>query len=844
MTCHSKHSLTSLLVCFVGGCLYAQESIPPRAIMVEPPAAPPRAIPAQPLQPGTSTPESPLQFPSESSAPDAPPRALPVEPSPSATPQTGDVIKLTPDTERYAPPDEVLFRAASGLYKEKLYHLAAPQFEAYLTRFPNGKDREAASFRLAESYNELGLDERARALYRRIVTEFQRGTFVGSAAYRLAESMVRSNDLEAARSYFELASSQLEDPKLKLAAIYRQARCLEMLGRPESARASYRKLLEIKEENPYREATLLALAQIAEKTGRKREAFDYFSSLAEDAEKPELRAESAVQAAVIASAIDKPDVAVELFRKALSLPVGGPWHGMARLGLLRIDYDASRFEQVIETFESNSDQFGDSLRAEVLLIVANSYSQLGQFSKAADLYADIIADYPNSTFAEDAAYQQLVALYSTDDPRLEPAVRTFLQNRSENAITAQARLLLAESLYKQERYQAAADEFLTLSTSALPGKFLPDVYYKLGWCMAKSERLPEAISAYSAFLDKFPSDRLAPNILAERGLAYQKIGEFKNALADFDRLAKDYAKTPQAEVALQQKGLIQGQLQDNDGMIITFERLLRDFPESTSAAQANYWIGWAKFENKDYAGCLTPLETSMKLAPDAYASRAALRILLAHYYLEDIDSAVAAAEVMDSLDNAPPIPAEVLMWLGEKLTEKRDFARAIQFLDPLASREAPVEPPAQAWLLLAQAHREMRAWDQAVAAASTYIQNSKTPADKAVGHLVIARARLESGNTQAAREEVAKVLQLQPEGLRNADGRLLEAEIDFAELRYADAAKGFQRIAVLYDDERIAPVALEKAYLALKKSGSGPEAEQVLNELRTRFPEYRLTQTD
>lgn len=840
--------ILSAIVAFLPGVVFApllraqQVETPPRAIPVTPPALPPRAIPVQPPPP----PAQPAASPTEAESPPASPapRVLPAETVPPGElnpPLGGEVIRLAPGSTAGIPADEVLFRAASGLYQDKLYHLAAPQFEAYLAKFPYGAQREAASFRLAECHREMGRDDLARSLYRRIITEFQRGPFVGSAAYRLAESMVRTNDLEAARSYFELAASHLDDPKLKMAAMFRQARCLEMLGRPESARASYRRLIEIKEENPYREATLLALAQIAEKTGRSKEAFDYYSSLAEDAVKPALRAECAVQAAVLASAQDKPELAGELYKKALAIPVEGPWHGMARLGLLRLDYDAGEYARLIETYEAAPEQFAESLRPEALILVANAHRQLRQFEKAADLYGQVMTDYPNSNFASEAAYQQLVALYSTDDPRLEPSVKTYLENHSDDDTSAQARLLLAETLYKQGRFEEAGAEFQTLSASALPGKFLPNVFYKLGWCMARAGKLPEAIAAYSAFLDKFPSNDLVPSILAERGLAYQQTGEFSKALADFDQLVDKFPKAPQAEVALQQKGLIQGQLQDNKGMVATFERLLADFPKSPAAAQANYWIGWAKFEDKDYAGCLGPLGRSVELAPETYASRASLRLLLAHYYLGDVRGTVEATDRLSQMENAPPVPAEVLLWLGERLSESGDHKNAIRFLQDLVDREGPVEPPAEAWLLLANAHRATSQWEQAVAAASTFIERSTSPADKARGHLAIAQARLESGNTQAARTEAARVMQLQPEGRLNADARLLEAEIDFAEMRFADAAKAFQRVAVLYDDETIAPAALEKAYLSLKRSGNGAEADQILNELRTRFPEYKLT---
>ncbi len=803
-----------------------------------------RGIPVEPTAPPESTPP-PRAIPVQPATPVQPTAPVIPEPAPDGrltTPQ-GDrnSIRVQPETGTLrASPDRVQFKVASNLYRDKLYELAAVEFERYLNRFPEGQFRDAAFFRLAECYRELGAELRSRELYRRIISVYGTGNFVGSAAYRLAEMLVRSNDLEAARSYFELAAANLEDPKLKLAATFRQARSLEMLGRPESARLAYRKLLQQEAENPYREATLQALAQIAKDTGRQKEAIGYYSSLAEDAIKPELRAESALAGALLASDLRDYQRATELFQKAIQIPIDGPWQKLARIGLLRVDYERGDFQKVVDTYTNVAQQNISTMEPEALILVGNSYRQLGQLKEASDIYEKIIADFPASKFASDASYQQLVSLYAIDDPRLLPSIDRFLANYSSGKNAAQVKLLKAEALYKQGELKQAGELFAELTAASLPNKFLPNVFYKAGWCLSQAGDFTPAIEYYSEFIERFGGNELLPAVLAERGLAYQKTTNLSSALDDFERVADEFPDSKQAEVALQQSALIRGQLKDNKGMVKAFQKLLSKFPQSAAAAQANYWIGWALFEEKNYQQAIPALQKSINLNQETYAERARLRILLAYYYEEDADNTAAMVDAMAATDEAARLPGEILSWLGEQFAARGNHQQAVKYLLQLTAGGNPMPIPVSSWLLLADCQTQLKNWDASLAAAGRAIEESKSPSEQADGYLAIARAHLGSGNTQQARVAVADAMSLQPEGTRNAEARMIEAEIEFSESRYSEAAKAFQRVAVLYDDEMMAPRALKRAYDALIKSGNTVEAGQILNEIRTRFPEYPL----
>ncbi|HET6408844.1 MAG TPA: hypothetical protein VFG14_13245, partial [Chthoniobacteraceae bacterium] len=86
-----------------------------------------------------------------------------------------------------------------------------------------------------------------------------------------------------------------------------------------------------------------------------------------------------------------------------------------------------------------------------------------------------------------------------------------------------------------------------------------------------------------------------------------------------------------------------------------------------------------------------------------------------------------------------------------------------------------------------------------------------------------------------------KTQELQPEGRLNALGRMLSGDATAAKGDWEAGAKIYLSVALVYDDPVITPQALEKAYHAYLKSGNEPQSKKVLNDLRSRYPEYQLS---
>ena len=786
-------------------------------------------------------------------APDAPVlRAQPVAqatPTPSGTPEdqldpTQNVIRLSPGASAI-PADISQINAANAYYAKKDWESAATEYERYLNLFPSGPERLSATYRLAESYRQLGNFNAAKKNYESLVFSLDDGDFVGPSAIRLADICFSEKNYTDALTFFRKASVRLKDPSLVLLAKFNAARCLEYQKFAEDALRAYEDVLTTKEANPFREAAMFAAARLAAASGRRSEAFSRLTMLRQETTRDAVRAEATVRIGLLLNDQGQPTKALAELKKALTMPEVGEWKEVAELGMLRILYNDGKFQAVLETYRAGGKEFSAAVLPEVLLIVATSQRQLGHNAEARALYEQAIRDYPDSVYAREAQYERLITLYSMNAPDLLTEIDEYLSKNPEaGGKRDQLTLVKAESLYKIKRYAEAAPLYALLEDSKLVPFLKAEALFKRGWCLMQVREYPGAITAFTEFLDHYPANRLCATALTQRALSYQKSNNFKAALADFDTLLAQYPSVKERELVLQQKALILGQQEDNQGMVDTFNRLLREFPKSAAAGQANYWVGSVAMQAKKYKDAIGPLENARKLDKD-FAERATTLLLWARYSLEERDP--TAAEVDQTLANKSShmkVPGEILRWLGMAYLTADDGLHAERYLGLLTARAKDEEVLADDWLNLGRARAKLKKWSAAQEALQAYLKSAPDPIPQATGLLALGEVEVGAGRLDDARDSANRVLALQPEGRLNSQGRMLLGDIAMLRQDYAEAAKIFHSVVLLgVEDSVLTPKAMENAYIAYKKAGNDQQAGKLLNELQTRFPEHQLTAT-
>lgn len=783
------------------------------------------------------------------------PRALPADDTPSPGSRRPNVVNSDENFEQSQaqtsstpeqPNDKRQLEYANALFARKMYDLAIPEYDKYLSDYPAGGGRANAYFGLGESYRSLGKTVSARSNLQKVLADFADSEFAGPSAYALGVLAFSQKDYVGGQSLFHRAAAKSKDGSVALSAKYFEARCLESIKRTDDALSLYLEVTGAKSQ--YRDDARATSATMLLTRGRRAEALSQYEALSNEAEKPSLRAEAAVRAGLIAielavadrSKIDKvmAEKARVLLQRARGAPEAGRWRGIAQAGLLRLEYQMAQFTQLIADYKKMSAELPDEAKAEAMLLVANAQRQLGRSKEAEDFYRQIIQKFPNREEARDARYQRLINIYNSDPSAVIVEVAEFLKTNPSAERALQAKLLEAEALYKQQKFAEAAALYQELRGAQLDPKLRAETAYKLGWCYVQLKDPARAVEAFTYLIRNFPGSPEVPVALAQRALANQQNNDPSAAIADLNLLITNYRGAKEREAALQQKALLLGEQNRELEMAQTFQQLLKEFPKSAAAAQANYYIGKAAFDAKEYKRAVQPLDAARRLNREQYYSLATLRIILSQYYLRDRKTTAAETDGYLASNAGASLPGEVLQWLGLEYYNEKNYALAEKYLLALSRIENPSGVKADFWFYLGEVATKLKNFDEAENAYSRYLQASTDPAGKAKVLLALGSTKIARHKPDDAEKIAAEIMTLQAEGKVNAEARLLAGDVEFERQHFEDAGKAYAGVALLYDDPAITPRALNKAADAYRRAGKTEEADRVARQLRDRYPNY------
>lgn len=644
--------------------------------------------------------------------------------------------------------------------------------------------------------------------------------------------LMEENLYSTAAANFELAATEGNDPQLRLSALFFAGRCYELLGDKRRAYSAYERVRQNRgSDNRYEEYCLSAMASIAVSLGRQRDAIELYRQLANFTQNPVLREEALLKAAQLLLEANRTAEARELLTAVASSSITPKNASLAKMAILELDVSNKDYSKVAKIDEKELQIIADADKPRAYLLVANATRLAEDYTRALSLYSRIVELFPDSPQANEAQFQRLVCLFRLKDPNLSTELQQFLATAPRAQELAQAQLLLAETYFQNSQWESAAEAYSKIRIQDLPPALQPDAAYKLAWCLARANKHSEAVKAYSDFLEKFPKHELEDQALTGRGISQLQLGNHANAIRDFDRVLQKSPPSPQRELALLNRALAHGSLQQNDRMRADFEQLIAEFPNSQARAQAEFWIGYSKFEAKDYRGSLDHLRKARELDEATYGPRASLRILLANYYLEDVEATATEVET-GKIENIPP---EIFQWLGFKFFESGNAEKAEKYLTKLSENQS-LAPPPSVYSHLAQAQLKLGKFDAALASAKKYEELAMDPAERAKAKLLQSEAALGKREFDRALAYARDAQMLQPEGRINAEARMAQGKALLEQGNVGEAAKTFLAIAVLYDDELLTPQALRSAASAFRKAGDETEAQKAEAELAKRYP--------
>ena len=843
---------------------------PPRAIPVNSGVPPvltsdpktvPKVIPVVPIIPGvpqapspqkppvgptprTPTPEASPDFRGDSGGKlDMPSKFQPADPLPAPTPAfTAPTPTPTPSQSPLSRPlpqsastEQRQLGLADFYYAQQQWDSAVTEYQRFIFEFARSTQLGPALYRLAEAYIKLGNTNSARLYYDKLVALPHPGPEAGVAAFRLAEFERQEKDFSSAEAHYKLAAQLIADTNVKISARYFSARCLQELNRKTEARVIYQTLADMADAHPFREVSQFQAALLSGEAGRTADSLQRFEKLAAEAVNPDIRAEAITRAAL--TLVELPDHAKALaaLERALKIPETAKWHTILQLGILKTCMTLGDNERVITAYHAAEATIDAAQLPEIQLLVGNAHRALKQHTEAAALYSKLIDASPSSTMAATARYERLVCYYNLERKELPQDIDTFLATNPSPLEADNALLMKAETLRLRSDFPGAAAAYAQVTHSKqLKSERRNDALMRWAECSVRAGDAPGTIAATTVLLAAAPNYPLAGTALFWRAETQRSTKQYAAAEKDYEELIKRFPASTDRETALKQLALLRGEQSDNPGMTAGFERLLKEYPETAAKAEAHHWIGRSAFESKDYKTAVPHLLEARKLDPANWFESDSLRLIYCTYNLNLPDD--FWLRVQDYLPQGKSkVSPDLLRWCAQSYIDAKQFLKAEPALALLCSGEEVTDAD---WLQLAQTRLALKNPNGAIEAAKTYVSLVKHPTSKARGLLIQAKAQLELGSSADAQKTVDEMIHIQPEGPLNAEARLVAGDIQVAQKNFDAAAKLFESVSIVFEDEQIAPASMEKAYYAYRSGGKLKESLAILNRLQSRYPEY------
>jgi TolA-binding protein len=788
-----------------------------------PQAVPP---PSKPVAPAGTLPEfrdqeAPLiNGVPRQSATEKPGLRLPGTLSPNASNPGGDVAQLG---------------LADALYAREQWDAAAAEYLKFIEKYPSSVELPAAMYRLAESMLKQGNVNSARLYDGKLLSLPKAGPLGGVAAYKLAEYEFQEEDYANAFAHYKKASIEIAEEKVRQSAQYFSARSLQLLNRKVEARAAYTPLADAKEDHPFREASQFQLAILLKEAARDSEALPRFEKLSKEAVTPTIKLESFVRAAFIKLEQNNAAAALPELEQSLATPGTEPWHPSIRLGILRAQVALGNAEKIVADF-AEAEQFIEPAQLpDALVLLANAQRQLKQFAPAVDTYSRVITLAPESSIAAEARYWRLVCSYNLELPHLPVEIDEFLASNPKPAERDNAILMKAEFLRLRKDYKSAAAAYSeAVKSKELKPERRSEALLRWSECSVLVGDAQQTINATTQLLAAAPNHPLAATALFWRAETQRRNKAAAAAERDYAEIVNKHPDSADRETALKQMALLRGEQNDNAGMAAHYEKLLADYPKSTTRAEAHHWIGWAAYETKDYKKAMVHLIESRKLDSNQYFESDSLRLIYCCYNLNNADDFWKYVQEYQPKGKTR-IAADVLRWCAQNFSQAKAPAKAEPVLVMITGSAEVNEAD---WFQLAETQFELEKYKDAETAVGAYLKLVEHPVPKARGLLIRAKCELQQKRFENAQKTVEEALLLQPEGVLNGESRMIAGDIQAGQQAWDNAAKTYASIAVVFDDDRLVPLSMEKATAAYRAAGKTKEASDMLNKLQSRFPEW------
>ncbi len=819
-----------------------------------PPALPPVALPVDTNTGPTAVTAVDIGTPTNAApvAPTAP--VAPSEPvsppvAPATTDATTNLVVLNPA--------EVRFDAAMALFQGGQFADAVTAFSDFIRDFPDDRRREEALYRLGESYRALGRVDDALAAYTFEIQNYGEGPLRISAQLRRGAILFDQNKFaDAVPPLQEVVAKG--DGDIQAAASYLLGRAYLATQKETEGRGLLQPMADAQPPGKYAGEAARALAELDDAENQPADALPLWQKALALAVDPEAQAAIAARGGWSALAAKDDAAAEQLFQTARRDDPSGTSRKVANTGLLRLLFEQKRYPEWLMIYNAEQNSLLDSAREEYLYDLGHVEFVARDWSKAATAFDQYLREFGAQPGAVEAAYERFIAVTQADRAQTVDEAEAYLKAYPQSPYRARVQLVEAQELSARKKFAQALPLWESLAQEKVDDDWPHQtILLQLARSYDALKTWDKAATAYQNYLDDLAahpagkeSARQSLQAQARLAVALQNSDQLLAATQAWQAVqAQAPAGSPEQEMALEALGLIYargGPVQQAE-MAETFRALLRQFPHSPLRAMAAFSVGDAMFQQHDYAGAEAYLREAREWDAKTWQQPATQRLVLAAYgmksepkvraYVKEYDAIPLPADAQARI--AARLPAALFYWLAEQARQAGRMDEAEDFYTRVTQHPDPGDLLAGAWWQLGEIESRRQEWAAAAASYAKYRDLKPDAKDATVVLLALGRAQLGAGNLDAAKALGNQALLQEPEGPNSAAARMLVAETAFAAQSFAEAARMFATLAVLFDDPTITPQAMARAADAFDRAGDAKSAADWRARLQAKYPQFQ-----
>lgn len=726
---------------------------------------------------------------------------------------------------------------AKGLYFRRLYDIALEEFKSVYDSSSDADMTREALYGLSETLFSKKMYAEAFQYFRKYEAMLDDGDRKDLVMRRKAECLYFLNRKEEAYNAFKkLVASK--NPDVKYASHYFSGKILFESGDIKKSRPFFETLHAADSNaNAFRSYSAYYLAEIEADSGNYEKSDVYFQEAFESGA-ADIQQMAMFGAGKLMFELKNYEPAAEYFMNAYQDGTDKDVGEDALVGYMKALFSSQKYTEVIEAFTSYKDSLKDpENKVTVSLLNARSYEKTNRPEQAHLLFKELFetVEIPSEILA--SAQMSHIEFLIRNNQANEAL--SILNEMKSFASIPEDRIAYfkALSLDRTGDFQKAHEAYEAFLTDYSTSDYRDEILLSAAYLYLKEKKYESAIPHLLTYIQQYPDQPMISKVTSDLILTYIKLKQNDEAIEWSGRYMELYQdREGAAEVHARLAALLSDSGQ-RDKAAEVYEKHLQMFPSHDSAATL-----LAAGYNQQLAGQHeNAIEFYQKIQPDTadedVYKDSLVNLAFCAVQLNRLD--LAAEAYLRILDEFPlhKLEPEIYFWMAEYYSGQGDLPSMKKVLEDFEDHPNFSERKIEWTYYSAELSRLQGDYEGAQEKYRICIDSRE---------LFIGESWMGLGKCSRQQQDYAAAVNYFNQALRSAaDNNRLAAQSRMEigntlmqQEKFAEAAKAYLAVGILYEDDAIVPQALFDAAQAFKKSGNTERADQILTELKDRYKDF------